>query len=150
MNCLIGVATLEEFLDLFRVLWFVRPLAYLLLLSAVIRLGKQSRLPAGGGFLMVGFGLLIVGELMGAAMDRSWIEIAYSPSYAAMMKEWEMGEPSWKWWEPVYWWMRSVCGWLGLVTAGVGFVVAGRALARRALAAQLGAGNLEPGGHDGG
>ena len=36
MSELLAVATLEEFLDLFRVLWFVRGLAYLLLLVAVI------------------------------------------------------------------------------------------------------------------
>ena len=129
---MLGTATLEEFLDLIRVYWFVRPLVYILMLAGVIRLRRNRRLP-GAGILIVGFSLLLVGDLLGVASEKSWIELGYSPSYAAMMREWELGVGQWAWWEPVYWWLAFVLGRLGFVVAAAGFVVSGRGIARSAL-----------------
>lgn len=144
MSAPLGTATLEEFLDLFRVFWFVRALVLILMLVGVIRLRRNRRLP-GAGILIVGFSLLLVGELLGVAQEKSWIEIGYSPSYAAMIREWELGGARWAWWEPAYWWLGFGLGRLGFVVAAVGFVVSGRGLARIALERNLAGGELAPG-----
>ena len=140
---ILGTATLEEFLDLFRAFWFVRPLAYILMLAGVIRLRRNRHLP-GAGILIVGFSLLLVGDLLGVASDKSWIELSYSPSYAAMMREWELGVGQWAWWEPVYWWLAFGLGRLGFVVAAVGFVVSGRGIVRSALERDMAGGELAP------
>lgn len=137
MSAPLGTATLEEFLDLFRVLWFVRLLVYFLMLAGVIRLWKRGRSIAER-FLIAGFILLIMAESMAVASVQSWIEIGYSPVYAAMMAEWEMmGQPEWAWWEPFYWWLGFVLRWLGLIVGAVGFVLSARGMARAALQGNL-------------
>ena len=125
MNSLLGTATLEEFLDLFQMLWFVRLLSYFLLLIAVTRMWKDRRM-GGGVLLMCGFWLLVVSELMASATHTGWIQLGYSPSYASMREEWDMGGADWQPWEPLFWWSRFALGVIGMALAAVGFVMAGR------------------------
>jgi len=131
-----ATATFEEFLDSFRALWCARVLVDILLLAAVVRMMKGREI-AGAKLLIVGLAWLVIGNLMECATRYGWVELGYSPSYASMREEWEMGGPDWERWEPVFWWTRFVAGWSGLLAAGVGFVMAGRHIAERALRRDL-------------
>ncbi len=143
MTTVLATATFEEFLDSFRVLWCVRVLVFVLLLAAVIRMMKDRRI-GGAKLLMVGLAWLVIGGLMECATRYGWVELGYSPSYASMRAEWEMGDPDWARWEPVFWWTRFVVGFLGLIAAGVGFVLCGRRMAEKALRRDLAGGEPEP------
>lgn len=136
MRDLLAAATFEEFLDSFRVLWCVRVLVYVLLLAAVIRVVK-GRSVDRAGVLMTGLGCLVLGGLLGCATRYGMLELGYSPSFASMMVEWEMGPPDWERWEPVFWWARYCLNVFGALAAGAGFLLAGRVMAANALRRDL-------------
>lgn len=137
-----ATATFEEFLDSFRVLWCLRVLVFLLLLAAVIRMVKVGRV-ASARILVAGLCCLVIGGLMECARRFGLVELGYSPSYARMRVEWEMGPPDWEPWEPVVWWLRYVFDVVGTLAAGAGFVVMARTLVWRALQRDLAGGNTE-------
>ena len=91
MSGLLATATLEEQLvDSVHALGVARLLVAILLLAAVIRMVKQGWI-GGGKVLGTGLALLIVAEGMWIMTSFQWISLSYSPVYASIREEWEMG-----------------------------------------------------------
>ena len=132
----LAAATFHEFLDSFRVLWCLRVLVLILMLVAVTRWVK-SRDVDRGVMLMLGLGTLVLGSLAECATRYGFLELGYSPSYASMRVEWEMGPPDWEAWEPVFWWTRYGLNLVGALVTGLGFLWAGRSMAAAALQRDL-------------
>lgn len=143
MSAVLSTATLEEFLDSFRMLGAIRLLVGILLLVAVIRMAKRGWI-GGAKILGAGLGLVIVAECMRIMTQFQWISLSYSPSYASMAEEWQMEGADWERWEPVYWWTNFGAAWVGSILAAVGFVLAGRKLVERALQRDLAGGRMDP------
>lgn len=144
MSGLLATATLEEQLvDSVHALGVARLLVAILLLAAVIRMAKQGWI-GGGKVLGTGLALLIVAEGMWIMTSFQWISLSYSPVYASIREEWEMGLPDWEGWEPVYWWVNYGARWLGMMLAALGFVRAARGLVARAVQRDLAGGRLNP------
>ena len=143
MTEILGTATFEEFLDSFRALWGLRVLVSLLLLAAVVRMVKSGRV-ATARVLVVGLGCLVMGGLLECASRYGLVELGYSPSYASMRAEWDMGPPDWESWEPMFWWTRYGLSVLGMLVAGVGFVMLARTVVMQSLQRDLNGVNTQP------